>query len=117
MNALNEFHAIEGEDIDATENLDDLEDLEDLDEPDMSALEAEEENLDLELTVPDGVSLEDPVRMYLKEIGKVPLLSAEEEIELAQKMEDGDEAAKKKDFPGTPKRDVSDFGEITVNNE
>ncbi|MBR0153106.1 MAG: RNA polymerase sigma factor RpoD [Lachnospiraceae bacterium] len=86
----------EGEDIDATENLDDLEDLEDLDEPDMSALEAEEENLDLELTVPDGVSLEDPVRMYLKEIGKVPLLSAEEEIELAQKMEDGDEAAKKK---------------------
>ncbi|MBQ9592413.1 MAG: RNA polymerase sigma factor RpoD [Lachnospiraceae bacterium] len=86
----------EGEDIDATENLDDLEDLEDLDEPDMSALEAEEENLDLELTVPDGVSLEDPVRMYLKEIGMVPLLSAEEEIELAQKMEDGDEAAKKK---------------------
>ncbi|MBR1758172.1 MAG: RNA polymerase sigma factor RpoD [Lachnospiraceae bacterium] len=86
----------EGEDIDATENLDDLEDLENLDEPDLAVLEAEEENLDLDVSVPDGVSLEDPVRMYLKEIGKVPLLSAEEEIELAQKMEDGDEAAKKK---------------------
>ncbi|MDE6204045.1 MAG: RNA polymerase sigma factor RpoD, partial [Lachnospiraceae bacterium] len=49
--------------------------------------EVDVENIDL--TVPDGISIEDPVRMYLKEIGKVPLLNAEEEIELAQKMEAG----------------------------
>ena len=62
-------------------------------------LAEEEEEVDVEkidMTVPDGISIEDPVRMYLKEIGKVPLLSAEEEIELAQKMEQGDMEAKKR---------------------
>ena len=65
---------------------------------DMDVILSEEEDVDVEnidLSVPDGVSIEDPVRMYLKEIGKVPLLSAEREIELAQRMEDGDEDAKK----------------------
>ncbi len=62
-------------------------------------LELDEEEIDVEnidLSVPEGIGVEDPVRMYLKEIGKVPLLSAEEEIELARRMEDGDEKAKQR---------------------
>jgi RNA polymerase primary sigma factor len=56
----------------------------------------EAENLDLDSAVPKGIAVDDPVRMYLKEIGKVPLLSADEEIELAKRMEVGDESAKKR---------------------
>ncbi len=51
---------------------------------------------DPELSIPEGITIDDPVRMYLKEIGKVPLLTADEEVDLAQRMERGDEVAKKR---------------------
>ena len=78
-----------GIDVLKISNDDDVDDDIILDEED----EVEVEKIDL--SVPEGVSVEDPVRMYLKEIGKVPLLSADEEIELAQNMEDGAVATEK----------------------
>ena len=63
-------------------------------EPEIEDIQVTEEDLDL--TLPEGISIDDPVRMYLKEIGKVPLLSADEEIELAKRMEKGDTEAKRR---------------------
>jgi RNA polymerase primary sigma factor len=63
-------------------------------EAEMEEIQLTEEDLDI--SIPEGISIDDPVRMYLKEIGKVPLLSAEEEINLAQRMEDGDGEAKRR---------------------
>ena len=85
------FEFLEGCNIDVKMNDDEVE------EDDI--ILSDEDDIDIEkidLSVPDGIGLEDPVRMYLKEIGKVPLLSAEEEIEYAQRMEEGDEEAKKR---------------------
>lgn len=56
----------------------------------------DEDDIDIDLSIPEGINIDDPVRMYLKEIGRVPLLSADEEIKLAKRMEEGDTEAQKR---------------------
>ena len=76
---------------------DGIEELDDVDDSDIVLTDEDDVDMEkIDLSVPDGISIEDPVRMYLKEIGKVPLLSADEEVELAKRMAKGDEDAKKR---------------------
>ena len=89
------FDYLEANNIDVLRISGDVDDEPDMDIDDIISDEEEVDMENIDLSVPEGVSIEDPVRMYLKEIGKVPLLSAEREIELAMRMEEGDEDAKK----------------------
>ncbi len=102
LEALN-VDIVKKSDIDGEEDIDDAadenDDANDADDdsefvPDASIEELEEEARSKDVTIPENINVEDHVRMYLKEIGKVPLLTADEEIEIAKRMEAGDETAK-----------------------
>ena len=103
MEEIYELLMSKGVEVDMENEPDDLNlleiDDEDVDDPDVDAVMAEHpdaKEIDLEATISKNIAVDDPVRMYLKEIGKVPLLTAQEEIDLAKRMEQGDEYAKQK---------------------
>lgn len=85
------YEYLESRGIDVIGNIENETDIPPIDDDDNNT-----EEVDLDLSVPEGVSIDDPVRMYLKEIGKVPLLTSDEEVDLAKRMENGDLEAKKK---------------------
>jgi len=87
------YEQLSGMGIDVIPETGDLEPLETEVEPaDVDV----DEDVEVDLSVPEGIGIDDPVRMYLKEIGRVPLLSADEEVDLAKRMEQGDEEAKRR---------------------
>lgn len=88
---------IVADNIDSINNIDSIDNIDTIEEDfeDIPYIEGTEEE-DVDISIPEGISIDDPVRMYLKEIGKVPLLSSDEEIELAKRMEQGDEEAKRR---------------------
>jgi RNA polymerase primary sigma factor len=90
---IDDFYALLSEN--GIEVVGDGESLEALETPDENMPEQDDE-VDIDISVPEGVAIDDPVRMYLKEIGRVPLLSADEEVQLAKRMEQGDEEAKRR---------------------
>ncbi len=103
MEEIYEILMSKGVEVDMESEPDDIDLLEledeEVDDPEVEAVIAENpeaKEIDLEATISKNVAVDDPVRMYLKEIGKVPLLTAQEEIDLAKRMEQGDEYAKQK---------------------
>ncbi len=92
----NMYEQLEKEGIEIVEDL--VDDMQDISDIEISKIEKEarEQAGDVDVSVPDNIAIDDPVKVYLKEIGRVPLLSSQEEIELAVKIQNGDVAAKKR---------------------